>query len=256
MASDYREMAPEHLYRVCFGPDGTALRTWDAANVEDRLGKRTFGHRWDDPEREFRSLYTASSPVGAFIETLQDLRPKLEFLAGLRSVELEPGEALPSYDELDASYFENLYACDVAVRIQRIPFVDVAHVEIVGIMRETLAHLAAPLSMSRIDMGSMLGPDREFTQAVAREIWLKDYSGIISPSVLGHPYQNWAVFESGRETNAFRIEMTTVKPDPIELNHPDLSDALNVLHMKIDSDSLFMHANPADLAPAEPTDVE
>jgi RES domain len=252
----YERAAPDMLHRISFGPDGTALRSWHAAVTEDRLGKKTFGHRWDDPEREFRSLYTASSAQGAFIETLQDLRPNLSFLASLDELELEPGEEVPSHRDLDASYFDNLYACDIAVRTQPAPFIDVFDISIIEIMRGQLAGLATHLSIRTIDASTMLGPDRELTQAVAREIWTKGYAGITSPSTLGHPHTNWTAFENEREANAFRVEMTVVKAEPVTLDHPDLIDALNALRMRIDSGTLLLRAHPGELAPADTSDTE
>ena len=39
------------------------------------------GYRWDDPEGSFQTLYVATEPTGAFIETLQDLRPRADLKA-------------------------------------------------------------------------------------------------------------------------------------------------------------------------------
>lgn len=135
------------------------------------------------------------------------------------------------------------------------PFIDVTDIEVVGIMRERLAHLASLLGLRIIDASTILGSDREFTQAVAREIWGPGYAGIVSPSVLGHPHTNWTAFESGYETNAFRVELTVVKAEVVTLEHPDLIDALNALHMSIDRETLLMRANPGDLAPADASEI-
>ena len=242
----YTQLAPDRLHRISFGENGIALRSWDAAKAVDILGKKTFGHRWDDPDRVFRSLYTASSVQGAFLETLQELRPNLAFLAGLEAIQLEPGEELPSYDTLDASYFENQYACDIVVETV-LPFIEVLHTEIVSFARQRLAGLATHLRLPNVDASTILGPVREFTQALARTIWEPGYAGICAPSTLGLPYNNWTVFETGRETNVLRAELTVVKADPIALDHSDLVDALNVLHMSIDHGSLLLRANPYEL---------
>ena len=77
MADEFRCAPPAIVYRIHYGTDPLTLRDWSAATVKDRLGNETFGHRWDDPAREFRALDTSSTKVGAFIEVLQDLRPKL-----------------------------------------------------------------------------------------------------------------------------------------------------------------------------------
>jgi RES domain-containing protein len=254
--TDYARTAPDELHRISFGPNGIALRSWHAALTEDRVGKKTFGHRWDDPQREFRALYTASSPLGAFIEALQDLRPNLRFLAGLTDLELEPGDELPPYRELDASYFDNLYACEIVVETQQTPFVDVLDITLISVIREQYADLATRLGMRAVDASAMLGADREFTQAVAREIWVSGYAGVTAPSVLGYPHTNWTAFEGGFQTNAFRVELTLVKAVPVTLDHPDLIDALNALHVSIDRNTLLLRANPGELAPADTSDSD
>ncbi|MDB5071079.1 MAG: hypothetical protein JWM87_2190 [Candidatus Eremiobacteraeota bacterium] len=249
--SGYARTAPDELHRISFGPNGIALRSWQAALTEDRIGNKTFGHRWDDPQREFRSLYTASSSLGAFIETLQDLRPNLAFLASLNDLELEPGDELPPYEKLDAAYFDNLYACEIVVETQQAPFVDVLDMTLIAVARDHLGDLATRLGMRAVDASAMLGPDREFTQAIAREIWLSGYAGVTAPSVLGYPHTNWTAFETGFQTNSFRTELTLVKALPVTLDHPDLIDALNALHVSIDRNTLLLRANPVELAPAD-----
>lgn len=221
---------------------------------EDRLGKKTFGHRWDDPEREFRSLYTASTLQGAFVEALQDLRPKLDFLAGLELIELEPGEQVPPYGALDATYFDNLYACDIVVEAPLL-FVEVIRAEIIGFAREHLAELAAQLGVHSVDASTILGPDRALTQLLARKIWELGYAGISAPSALGVPYENWTVFETGHETNVLRAELTVVQAERVTLDHPDLIDALNALRMSIDRD-LLLRAKPHELGRVETLRVD
>jgi hypothetical protein len=182
---------------------------------------------------------------GAFVEALQDLRPNLRFLAGLEALELEPGEELPPYDTLDATYFDNLYACDIVVET-RPPFIEAMHATIVGFARARLAGLATRLGLATVDASTILGPVREFTQALAREIWLPGYAGICVPSALGFPYENWTIFETGHDTNSMRAELTVVRGDPVTLDHTDLIDALNALHMGIDRD-LLTRIEPPEL---------
>ena len=181
----------------------------------------------------------------------QDLRPNLTFLAGLTELELEPGDVLPPYEQLDASYFDNLYVCEIVVESQQAPFVDVLDMALIGIVREQFAELATRLGMRAVDASAMLGPDREFTQAVAREIWVSGYAGVTASSVLGYPHTNWTAFETGFQTDAFRVELTLVKAVHVTLDHPDLIDALNALHVSIDRNTLLLRANPVELAPAD-----
>jgi hypothetical protein len=224
------------------------------ADVADRIGCRTFGHRWDDPLREFRSLYTSSSLHGAFTERLQDLRPKLDFLAGLQTIELEPGEDLPPYGSIDTAYFDNLYVCELVAETTK-PFVDVMDREIIAIMRETHALLAQQLKQSSIDASTILGNARELTQAIARTIWQNSYAGIVAPSTLGQNYRNWTIFETGHQTNILCAELAVARAAPVTLDHPDLIEALNALHIDIDTKTLLLRADPQQLREPTPPDV-
>ena len=180
--------------------------------------------------------------VGAFIETLQDLRPALDFLAHIQSVELESGEEAPNYTTLDSSYLNNRYACKLLVRRQYTYFINAAHVDFIGVVRDSLPRLAIELGIKAIDLSSLLGPDREFTQAVSRYAWSFGYAGIFSPSSLGLPGENWTFFEDRHESNFYRVELVPDTPIAITIDHPDLIEALNALHMTVDGDTSLLTA--------------
>ncbi len=88
-------------------------------------------------------------------------------------------------------------------------------------------------------------------------IWQQGYAGIRAPSTLGSPYENWTIFETARETNTLRAELTVVQAVRVTLDHTDLIDALNALHMSIDINTLLLRANPQDLGRVDaPTETE
>src|SRR5579864_9171638 len=69
--------ASSPLYRICVRKyEPWVFRDWATAQRDG-----TFGHRWDDPNGEYRVLYAGQTRVSAFVESLQDFIPSAEMLA-------------------------------------------------------------------------------------------------------------------------------------------------------------------------------
>jgi hypothetical protein len=103
---------PARLFRLSRLPDPTRFTDWRyLANAPHR--------RWSDPENEYRILYTADAEVGAYVEVLQDLRPRNEALELLDKIEDDGdfGEIISSVDaaareRLRQYYFATLLTSD------------------------------------------------------------------------------------------------------------------------------------------------
>ncbi|HTV74539.1 MAG TPA: RES domain-containing protein [Candidatus Acidoferrales bacterium] len=238
---------PSRLYRVNYGPEPLRLRDWSAAGAVDRLNRRTFGHRWDDPERQFRSLYCADSPLAAVIESLQDLLPSPSVIASLRLLQLEPGDELPPVGALPEDLFETSHLCTLQIE-PGIAFADVLNEEIVSNMRVAHAHLAQTLGMKPITAGTMLSEDFELTQAIARSLYDAGFAGIYLMSKFGQPHGNWTLFEDPHLSERFRVSVT-LADHPIKLtpDHPDLVEALNRFRLRLDNESLLLRYERDDV---------
>jgi hypothetical protein len=232
--------APSRLYRLNYGPEPLRLRDWAAASAVDRLGKQTFGNRWDDPERQFRSLYCADSPLGAIIESLQDLLPSPSAIATLSALQLEPGEELPSLGSLPADLFSNSYLCTLQVE-PGVPFADALDADIISEMRVNYAHLAVELGAEPITAGTMLSEDFELTQAIAHALYARGFAAVHMMSKFGQQHGNWTLFEDPYCSERFRVNVTLADL-PVKLNsdHPDLIEALNRFHLSLDNDTLLL----------------
>ncbi|GAA3772726.1 hypothetical protein GCM10022240_25930 [Microbacterium kribbense] len=74
------------VWRVGFGPDMWAWTPWSYADDAGR-----FSGRWDDQSGEFRTLYTADSLLGCFLELLAQFRPSRSLLNELDQIEDDDG---------------------------------------------------------------------------------------------------------------------------------------------------------------------
>ena len=82
---------PSRLFRISTDVDPIKLTPWSYIVIKQP-------GRWDDPDNEYRVLYTADDEVGAYVEVLQDMRPNAAAKRILRSV-TENG-AFPSEPKL------------------------------------------------------------------------------------------------------------------------------------------------------------
>jgi hypothetical protein len=74
------------VWRVGFGSN---MWAWTPRNYADDAGR--FSGRWDDQSGEFRTLYTADSLLGCFLELLAQFRPSRSLLNELDQIEDDDG---------------------------------------------------------------------------------------------------------------------------------------------------------------------
>lgn len=118
----------------------------------------------------------------------------------------------------------------------RLPFADLVAPETVQALREALSSVAVALGLNDIDLSSLSGPQRLFTQEVARFIYdahdaagTPRYAGIRYLSRLNLGWECWAVFSD-------RLLHQVIQVDPITANDPGLYDAARLLKLSIEDD--------------------
>jgi hypothetical protein len=217
------------VFRVGRTPDPFAFPSWAFAHPDG-----TFGNRFDDPSgrrgvpasRRFRVLYLASESAGAFGETLAGYRPDL---AGLASAGATP----PARPSVPASW-RLARRLGTAVLDPSLRFADLAAAETAHALRGLLAPVALSLGLSDIDFGTLIGPQRLFTQGAARAVYEQMdpsgqplYAGLRYLSRLNPAWECWAVFVD-------RLRHTVVRVEVIPPDHPGLYDAARILGVAIE----------------------
>lgn len=204
----------------------------------------TFGHRWDDPQRIFRSLYLADSDVGATVEVLQDMMPHPATIQRARGLVLDSDEAPPPVGGIDPEFFEDHYLCALTAEVNG-RFIDVLHAEILKIMNDQHAALLEQLGLPAITAETMNGYDSEITQAAARMIYEANYDGITCMSKFGMPHVNWTIFETGLETQGLRhsVELSA-PPERLSASHRVVAQALIHFGVQIDPATGMLYPLP------------
>lgn len=255
LAAVYAPTAP--IYRVV--PriyDPFEPKPWELAGEDG-----TLGDRFDDPggrlgrskaiplSQRFRMIYCATTPTGAFGETVARVRPKLTEIQGLAEIGAdedfpEPVDAYlhglrdpldPDRGVLSASWRleRQLYNTQLDASLR---FVDICSPKTIETVRAILSSVALRLGLKDIDFSTVVGPMREFTQECARLVYEQAdddgqplFAGIRYESRLNVDWECWAIFHDrmvGHNTPGF--------PETITPDHPALCEVAAQYHLSIE----------------------
>ncbi len=185
------------LYRV-YGKGRSALAPppWPVARKRyGVLGGRFDdpGAQWGIPESErFRMIYFATEAAGALGESMASFRPSPKTIAAGG-----PSRGIVTREWRNQN---QLYSMQLDRKLR---FVDLYTSEALEHLRPALAPRAAELGIEDIDVGTLLGPERQLTQRAARHIYERFdrkghplFHGIRYISRHGPNWECWAVFDT------------------------------------------------------------
>jgi hypothetical protein len=135
-------------------------------------------HRWDDPEREYRTLYCAESDLTCLREVLADLRPNAKAIAELEELFGEDTPALAGVGEVAAEWRDAHLLCPALI-VTAHEFCDLdAEVGMRHELERELAGLLVEHGMDHLDISQVRSRDRIVTQSVSRELYERYYAGV------------------------------------------------------------------------------
>ncbi|MGV8882053.1 MAG: RES family NAD+ phosphorylase [Rhodoglobus sp.] len=182
--------APDILWRV--GRTTEPLH-FSAIAPEDAASENG-GNRFDVPGG--RVLYAASSPEGAFAETLARFRPT----AAMRALPPEEDEHFMVPGAIPADWRTRRQLSTFTLS-EPLPFLDVDSPETHTHLTQTMAGVLETLAIPHLDVAIMRGSNRFITRAVSAHAYVAQdedgnakYSGLRYGSRLGS-WECWAIFE-------------------------------------------------------------
>lgn len=231
-------------------------KPWELAGEDG-----TLGDRFDDPggrsgrseiiplAQRFRVIYCATSPVGAFGETVARVRPRLSEIQGFAEIEADDDfpEPLDAYlHGLRDPLYSDRGVLAASWRLERqlystqldgaLHFVDICSPRTIEALREALSPVATRLRLNDIDFSTVIGPMREFTQECARLVYeqVDEYgrplfAGVHYESRLNTDWECWAIFHDrivGHHTPGF--------PETITPDHPALCEVAAQYRLSIE----------------------
>jgi hypothetical protein len=221
--------APRRIWRVGRAPDAWAWPDWRFAGPDG-----TFGHRFDDPNGEYRVLYASSQRFGAFVEALAPYRPHPALLESRRQLRgTGPAEGLAP-GTVPADW---LATRAIAEARPAGAFADVGHSRSLRLLRDRLGTRALAWGVEELDAAAIrLTAPRSLTHAVSRIVFdcseedgSPQFAGIRYRSRLGDEIDNWAVFERPGD----RPSLSRARSARITADEPDLIAALEHLGLEL-----------------------
>jgi hypothetical protein len=216
---------PGTVWRVGYAPDPWAWSDWAYA-TDNKL----FNGRWDDEQGKFRTIYTAETLLGCFLEVLAQLRPDTNLTLELELiVDDDNAEELYPTTPTGVVGFEWLEDRMWANGTQTGTYCYVTHSDSVATIAKT--GVFAQFGIPAADIGTDVLKDphtRPLTRTIARLIYdvLDDrtpaFEGLEFRSRHGDELRMWAIFERGADGDA----PAHVKPRSAGPVDPDNADLL------------------------------
>lgn len=194
----------------------------------------TYRGRWDDSERQFRTLYVGDSLYGCLLEVLAPERPDPSIAKELDEID-DPDDQAALYTEhpagtMDYSWFDRRLCGQARLRGR---YCYVTHSATVATLRASFDLAAYGVDPDTFDVAFLKDKvQRELTRAIAR--WLYGQAaddgasavdGIEFRSRHGDELKMWAIFERSADSETSRLlEDTTefeIRPD-----HEDFAAAM------------------------------
>jgi hypothetical protein len=221
----------ERLVRGVLGGAADVLglvthRVWRVGHVDAPLDYVpheycSWEHRFDDPQREYRTLYCAQHKVTCLREVLADLRPESKVRADFAEFQLAQGVAA---DELQVPsreitpQFRRSHALAPA-RVHRTgPMVDLDQPELLERLAAQHATLLAEHGMAYLNISEIRSKNRPVTQAISRDLYEQGVACILFRS--NQDDERCLVLLEGHahlETDGETISLTEDVPELIQV---------------------------------------
>lgn len=149
--------------------------------------------RWDDPRREYRTLYCAERPETCLVEVLADLRPNTRMLVDLAELMGKTAELLEAAGVVEPSW-RRLHALQSARPQLGGELADVEDLGLRSELERRHAALLAAHGMEHLNISDIRSRTRTVTQTIGRQLYEDGYAGVAFSSNLdGRPC--FALFE-------------------------------------------------------------
>jgi hypothetical protein len=200
-----------------------------------RFDDLSIGARND--EEGFAVLYCAEHPKSAFIEILDQHRPRLDHLHTLITpLMLEAGEReqlLREFGSVPRDWMDATQLTSVEMATSA-PIFDLANPASVQLIRERLGFTVLALGLDDLDFSHVLGNNRDLTRAISHLIWAMTtesgqplFSGIRYRSRFDPECICLALYEN-RYTIEGDIDVQPITPDT-----PGFAEAASILRLAI-----------------------
>jgi hypothetical protein len=173
-------------------------------------------HRFDDPQKVYRTLYGAQHPLTCLRELLADLRPNTKALTEFETLFSDGDPNTMTIAGVVSSQWRKSHALVWAeVEFQKGKFAAIEEHSVLHHLKQLHHALLTELGIKNLNLQKIRSRQRPLTQAFSRTLFNDGHAGIIFRSRLDEKIC-YALFEG-------RARLTpAAKPIPMTMNHPDL----------------------------------
>ena len=133
-------------------------------------------HRFDDPKREYRTLYCAEQKITCLREVLADLRPNVKALAEFANL-FGDSPRIPA-GEVSEAWRRRHALAPAAISIEQGAVVDLDDVPARERLARRHARLLAAHGMEHLDISEVRSRTRPVTQAISRSLYEEGAAGV------------------------------------------------------------------------------
>lgn len=134
-------------------------------------------NRWDDPEREYRTLYCATTSATCLREALADLRPDAKVMAEMEQLYGPDFDIRAAAGTVADPWFSSHELVQARLHCEG-PIVDVDDLGLRERLTRKHAHFFRLAGVKHLDVGILRGSSRVITQTVSRSLWEAGAAGI------------------------------------------------------------------------------
>lgn len=142
----------------------------------------SWANRFDDPQRSYRTLYTASEPITCIRERLVPLRPETKALADFDNIFGHAAHFIAG--EVGWKFREEHVLVPAEIGISLGAIIDVEDITVRQHLAQCHAALLHKAGIAHLDLGELRSVSRKITQAFSRSLYDEGASGILFRSKL------------------------------------------------------------------------
>lgn len=135
-------------------------------------------HRFDDPRREYRTLYCADDKRTCLREVLADLRPKITALSEYEKLFGSGGPELNAVGTVHREWRRKHVLVQAEIEIQAGALVDVESADVREHLEGRLSTFLRKESVGRLDIRRLRGKNRRITGRISRTLYDDGQAGL------------------------------------------------------------------------------
>lgn len=136
-----------------------------------------WNHRFDDPRREYRTIYAADKKETCLREVLADLKPDKKAVAEFKKL-FGDDESVQCAGRVTTAWRQKHVLVQAAIDIASGDLADIDSAPVLNALSDRMARELAARKLKRLDAARIRSQDRDLTRAASRLLYDDGHAGI------------------------------------------------------------------------------